>query len=645
MIFKYRPEIDGLRAIAVCAVIFYHAEFTIFGSQLFKGGFLGVDIFFVISGYLISRIIFTELDQGDFQFSRFYERRVRRILPALFVVLLLSIPAAWLLMLPTELKSFSISLLSILFFVSNHWFWRSTSYMEEPAELVPFLHTWTLSVEEQFYLLYPMLVVAIWHRSRTQIGFILFALAFLSFLLANLSDSSFPDATFYLLPTRGWELLAGCLIARWENDNTNLREHFSSLFLPVTGLFLIIFSLVILDEERSYFVFKTFVTVIGTVLIIAFSKQGTGVTWRLLSCSPLRMTGLISYSLYLWHFPVFAFAKYLLHDLSLVEKLICIALTFLLAVVSYIYIEKPARDKELDLACLLKLLLSALVFFVVFSMFTIFWNGNNALSNTPLLAKTYHEWNISNSYMKAENCFVSGKDKDLSGYDYKSCMATVRGSTNVLLTGDSMPAYYWSSIQKANPDINLLQNTLTACKPLYGTGWPDSACSIRNNSFASFNNTDIDIVILSAFWEISDMQQVEKTVLLLKEQGLEVIIIGPSLRFKRSLPAIIAEHLRNNFGFVERLKIKYEKVSPDILLPNDIGHYMENNVIAIEDKLRQLTQKLDISYFSILDTLCDSDELSNCRIIINDEVLVSFDREHSPKSASEFFFSGFSVKK
>ena len=211
---KYRREIDGSRAIAVAAVVLYHADFTFRGLTVFKGGFIGVDIFFVISGYLITSIILREMAENKFSFAGFYERRARRILPALFTVMLASIPFAWMYMLPKALKEYAGSVLSGLAFGSNIWFWQEASYWTEPSALKPLLHTWSLSVEEQFYVLFPVALVLIWKFARRYLTS-LFVLGFLlSLQLAHSGSVRFPDESFYLLPSRGWELLAGALLAK-----------------------------------------------------------------------------------------------------------------------------------------------------------------------------------------------------------------------------------------------------------------------------------------------------------------------------------------------------------------------------------------------------------------------------------------------
>jgi len=205
---NYRREIDGIRALAVIPVIFFHAGFS-----LFSGGYVGVDVFFVISGYLITGIVMAEVTRGTFSIADFYERRIRRILPALFLVVVVCVPVAFLVLLPADLKEFGQSLIAVATFSSNVFFWSQSGYFHGAAELKPLLHTWSLAVEEQFYVLFPLLLLFMWRWGRKWTVAILLTLAVASLLLAEWGALNKPIATFFLLPTRAWELLLGSLVA------------------------------------------------------------------------------------------------------------------------------------------------------------------------------------------------------------------------------------------------------------------------------------------------------------------------------------------------------------------------------------------------------------------------------------------------
>jgi peptidoglycan/LPS O-acetylase OafA/YrhL len=341
---KYRPEIDGLRAIAVTSVVLYHASFATALGNPFRGGFVGVDIFFVISGYLISEILLSELSQGTFSFAGFYERRARRILPALLFVMACSLVVGWFVMLPKSFSELASSTLSGLFFCSNFYFWMQDSYTAEPSALKPLLHLWSLSVEEQFYIVFPPLLVLLWTRPRRFFGLLLACGLFASLTLAQWESKYHPNANFFLLPTRAWELLAGSLLAfaQIKRHRARKRDLFSGS-MPAVGMVCLLIAIFTFHDGMRHPGLVTLLPVAGSMLIIWFCAPGQIVT-SALSSKPMRAIGLVSYSFYLWHFPVFAFSKLASSfALSTGQKIVLILISLALAVASYALIERPFR--------------------------------------------------------------------------------------------------------------------------------------------------------------------------------------------------------------------------------------------------------------------------------------------------------------
>ena len=255
MSINYRPEIDGLRAIAVVAVILYHAQITIFGHQPFRGGFIGVDIFFVISGYLITSIILKEIFRtGTFSFKYFYERRVRRLLPALLLVMLVTFPFAWMYLLPSAFIDFSKSIIYSLGFSSNLYFhFSGQEYGAENGLLKPFLHTWSLSVEEQYYILFPICLLLTYKFFKEYLIYILVISFFISIGLADWGSRKYVSATFYFLHTRMWELLLGSILAYFEiNLGTRSQNKTCNLIMPFIGLLLIGHSILFFNFIRYH---------------------------------------------------------------------------------------------------------------------------------------------------------------------------------------------------------------------------------------------------------------------------------------------------------------------------------------------------------------------------------------------------------
>ena len=356
MKINYRPEIDGLRAIAVLSVIFYHARLNIFDYNFFNGGYFGVDIFFVISGYLITSIIYKELYfKKSFSFFAFYQRRIRRILPALLCVFIVTIPFAWIYILPNRFIEYSESILYALGFSSNFYFYYSgLEYASENALLKPFLHTWSLSIEEQFYIIFPIILYFSFKYLHKYTFIILVILFIISFLLSYYGSINFASLNFYLLPTRAWELLAGSLLAYIEiNSGHRSKNKLLNIIFPFFGLFLIIFSVYYFDDKIINPSFYTLVPVIGVMLIIWFSNSND-ITTKILSFKPLVGIGLISYSLYLIHYPVFAFARINLGKspmwkdtvLTHYDKIELIFLIIILSTISYLFVERPFRNKN-----------------------------------------------------------------------------------------------------------------------------------------------------------------------------------------------------------------------------------------------------------------------------------------------------------
>ena len=335
---KYRPEIDGLRAMAVLPVILFHA-----GFELFSGGFVGVDVFFVISGYLITTtILIEEIENKRFSIVNFYERRARRILPALFFVMLICIPFAWLWMLPNQMKDFSQSLVAVSLFASNIFFWRESGYFAAAAEEKPLLHTWSLAVEEQYYLLFPIFLILAWRFGKNRVFWMIVLMAAISLLLSEWGWRNKATANFYLAPTRAWELFAGSIAAFVVHKQVKKNN-----FLATLGLAAIVFSIFFYDENTPFPSVYALAPVLGVVFLVLYADKET-IAAKLLSTKGLIGIGLISYSAYLWHQPLFAFAR--IRSIEHPSVLLMSALSlisFVLAYFSWRYIEKPFRDKNM----------------------------------------------------------------------------------------------------------------------------------------------------------------------------------------------------------------------------------------------------------------------------------------------------------
>ncbi len=383
---SYRSDIDGLRALAVLPVIFYHADIS-----FFSGGFVGVDIFFVISGYLITKIIIKDLNNENFSYLYFLERRIRRILPALLFIIILTIPVSFLLLTANDLIKFYDSISSIIFFSSNIFFWRDIDggYFSTNTEIIPLIHTWSLAVEEQFYLLYPFFLIFSFKINKKFATLNLVFFVLVSFIISQWGSINKPIPNFFLLPTRAWELGVGCLIAFYFEKKKIIEiNYFYQNILSFIGLILIMISIFYFDKQTPFPSFYTLLPVTGCALIILFCNEKS-ILNKLLSFKPLVLMGLISYSAYLLHQPILAFSRIKYGDVIFLGKIGIIFITFILSFIIWKYIETPFRDKKkLDRKKTFIIIFSSLILLLFISLTVSFsFRSNEKFSHEYRLAK------------------------------------------------------------------------------------------------------------------------------------------------------------------------------------------------------------------------------------------------------------------
>jgi peptidoglycan/LPS O-acetylase OafA/YrhL len=337
----YRPDIDGLRAIAVLGVVFYHS-----GFDIVSGGYVGVDVFFVISGFLITMIIVRELAEDKFSIAGFYERRMRRILPASIVTVAVCLLFGYLVFETKDLGNLAHSAIANSFFLSNIYFYMQTGYFDAAAALKPLLHTWSLSLEEQYYVVTPLLLMLIAKYFRRRYLIIVVPLAVFSFVACVIGTYENQSLTFYMLTTRGWELLIGSILAIAAIPR--IKNETAMHLLAWLGLLLILFSMFVFDDETAFPGAYAAVPTIGTAILIYTGRSSVTPVNRLLSLKPLVFVGLISYSLYLWHWPIIVFSNYLKGvALSDVQNVAMLLLIFAVSAASWRYVETPFRRKQL----------------------------------------------------------------------------------------------------------------------------------------------------------------------------------------------------------------------------------------------------------------------------------------------------------
>jgi len=496
---KYRPDIDGLRAVAVLSVLFFHM-----GSALFSGGYVGVDIFFVISGYLITTIIVREIGAGDFSIAGFYERRFRRILPALFVVTVITLAIGMILLDPESLENLGKSAAATALFSSNILFYSQTGYFDTAAELKPLLHTWSLAVEEQYYIFFPLLLVFIARvDTRHYLRWIL-ALAFLSFVACVLITPSNPSAAFYLIPTRAWELFLGSFLALHlvpGPDKQILRELIAAL-----GLVLIGYAVLVFNSETVFPGMAAAVPTLGSAMIIYAGTGGHSSVSRILGWRPVVSVGLISYSLYLWHWPVIAFTRnYFITEVPDSLYPVMLIAMFVLAILSWQFVETPFR-KRTWFAQRKPLLWSSVVASLAIALAGL---GFILSEGMPKRYPQVYAGNLRDdpAWDHWDDCEDRAKQ---AGDAHALCeMGKPGGEPRFLLWGDSQA-------QSLAPGIDGLARqygvtgiiaTKAACPPLLGLERPDrrSSCYEFNRRILDIlaKTPEIDTVFLSSRWALA----------------------------------------------------------------------------------------------------------------------------------------------
>lgn len=500
---QYRSQIDGLRAVAVLPVLLFHA-----GIDLFSGGYVGVDIFFVISGYLITTIIINDLEKKNFNLVHFYEKRARRILPALYLVMLVSLPFAWQWLLPNDMKNFSQSLVAASVFASNILFFIESGYFESGTELKPLLHTWSLAVEEQYYVLFPIMLLFTWRLGKQFIIILLTVIFSISIIEAHNKFFFNSVGAFYLLPTRIWEILLGSFVAFYLSKKNKIKiNNYVMEIFSILGMLLILYSIFVFDKKINFPSFYTLIPTLGTALIIIFTSKETFLG-KLLSKKFFVGVGLISYSTYLWHQPILAFVEHRsIEEPSKLLLLYLIALSMGLAFLTWKFVEIPFKNSNFisRKAFFLTAILGTF-FFISIGLMGQFSNGfQNRLS------KLFNVKDIEMSKLDNGGCFYSVDSiLDLTiGKKGTDCwLGKNKSKIKGILFGDSYAGHYepmWDEVGK-KIDFSLNSITTNWCFPsLYSdfTG-PLSSRALKqciyNRNYIVNNIEKYDFLVLGGSW-------------------------------------------------------------------------------------------------------------------------------------------------
>ncbi|WP_179187168.1 acyltransferase family protein [Sphingomonas sp. TZW2008] len=537
----YRRDIDGLRAFAVLPVVAYHLQL-----RFITGGYVGVDIFFVISGFLITGILAREVEERRFSIGRFYERRIRRIFPAMFFVLAAATIAAFAILYPLELVSYGHSMLWNALFMSNNYFLATTNYFAMGGETKPLIHTWSLAVEEQFYIVFPPLLWVLmrrWGRGVAAVVMAVCAVATLGLSAALLA--SYPSAVFYLAPLRAWELLIGSLLALDVVPRLRgmAREAGGGL-----GLLLVVAPVILYTHATPFPGLAALPPCLGTALLIHSGRPDPGaalptLSARFLAWTPFVWVGLISYSLYLWHWPTIVFYRLGVHSvLGVAEKLALLAVMIALAWFSWRVVERPFRTRAL--LATRRAIFAGGAFVIAASLATgaaLIATDGFASRLSPRVAKlaSYLNLDITAQYRQGR-CFLSNEEGSTATIDRAACLTPRPGTRNYLLLGDSHGAHLWWGLAHVFPQINVMQATASGCRPLIGAPGLPHCVGERAAVYRLLPSLRPDAVLLAARWRADELPQLVATVRALRGQTGRVIVFGPIVQYDDPLPRLLA---------------------------------------------------------------------------------------------------------
>jgi peptidoglycan/LPS O-acetylase OafA/YrhL len=591
----YRPDIDGLRAVAVLLVFAYHLEaFSVFG------GFVGVDVFFVISGFLISSVILREIDESRFSLAAFYERRIRRIFPALIVMMFLSTIAAYFFMLPSELVSFAKSLVAALFSVSNFYFWRESGYFS-PNGNKPLLHTWSLGVEEQFYIFFPLFLMLVRRYFSGQFRRAVIGVAAGSFLLSVFGAYADPTSAFYLPVTRIWELLLGTMLSLHIFPAIQSRI-WRNLFSAI-GLLLIVASAFAYSNRTHFPGIAALAPCCGAALIIAAGEAGTSVVGRLLSLQPVVFIGLISYSLYLYHWPVIVFQQMSMIQLRNVSNrnvhAAILVFSIAIATLSWRFVEAPFRRGRWMLrgASAFRFAGACTMVLAAIGLGILAFRGfPSRYTAAEVAISSYLDSAVP---ARSGSCFIESGQAVAEKFDVADCMHQDPSRKNYLLIGDSHAAHVWYGLHTVFPDVNFLQANASGCEPtiqhkqtrlldpLDDFLWGDACKPMMEYVYKDYLPTHhVDRILIAARWEPEDLPRLDYTIRALKGQGLDVVLFGPIIQYDSPLPRLLVTSLKNG--------------DPTFPIKHRVNRYR-----TVDDELAQLAANTwRVTYISYFKLLC-----------------------------------------
>ena len=639
---QYRSDVDGLRGVAVLLVVAFHAA-----GQSLMGGFIGVDIFFVISGFLISGIIFKDLDAGHFSFANFYARRVRRIFPALLAVLPFVVVVGWFVLTPDEYKRLGQHAAGAGF-ISNILLWKEAGYFDSRAQFKPLLHLWSLGIEEQFYLLWPL---SLFHFWKTRFRVLILTLLLVSSFGLNMWQTAVnPAAAFYLPQNRFWELLVGAFAAylnayksdgldnilrrllRWDSSPQSLAS--LQNIKASLGVLFIALALLMLDETRSFPGAWALLPTLGSLLLVSAGPEAR-INQKILSNPLLVFVGLISYPLYLWHWPLLSFLRIVSPDEpSAIARSIAVASAFVLAWLTYRFIEKPVRRTNAQYRGVtpVQILVPTMVIACGLGGIIVVTKGSPSRLPAEIRELDAYETDEHSAGWRDGHCFLN-REQDAHSFETSCTDVTPHDRPLLLLWGDSHAADLYPGIRalQDSHSFRVAQYTASFCTPLLDLDVPERPHCREINDWILKRVKELrpDTVILAAqYWFLHPLgdASLSRTVAAIEQTGVRrIIIVGPNPQWQDLLPRLLLRSSATaSNGIPERMTAE------------------SNQDFIREDRvLRSQAGASGAIYLSPISALCNE---SGCLIRITDNGqtdLISFDQHHLTQTGSRYLAKAF----
>ncbi|WP_324827109.1 acyltransferase family protein [Qipengyuania zhejiangensis] len=606
----YKAHIDGLRSIAVLAVVIFHL-----GATFMPGGYVGVDVFFVISGFLITGILHQEMEAGEYSLLEFYKRRVLRIVPALVALFTgVLVAGAWLLF-PVEQVDLGKTVAAAAGFISNIYFMLTADYFSAPAETQPMLHTWSLAVEEQFYIFFPPLLYLVMRYARKRVLAVLLGIVVVS-LVASVAITQIKQPfAFYLIVTRAWELGVGALLAiamrkgvfRWNNNPA----------LAWLGMAMIAAAIFLFDKQTPFPGWAALIPVLGSALLIGCAEGNS--VGKILSSGPAVWIGKISYSFYLWHWPVIVFWKIEYGgEPAPLAAAVLFAISMALGAISTFWVEKPFRSKAMRALPAGRVVLAGLGALSVFVVLGL------AMSAKPVSLRSYPaqtvaladyaDYTAKPDYLaqyRRGTCFIGNDDGGFASYDRAACITPDADKRNVLLLGDSHAAQYWGALDALLPDANVMQATASGCHPILGDKGASRCTRMREWVLSDvLDRGGFDAVVIAARWRPGDAARIGPTLRRLRDKGVNVVLVGPMVEYNGTFPLLLAR---------------------DAKAGADLSHHLTQGRKAVGTQMAGAAEQASATYIDMIETICPG---GACRTLSSSGEPMHFDYGHLTLSGS-----------